>query len=327
MLRQSLVAVLVLIGPSLDFAEAGPDKVRVEEVSFQSGGVTLAGRLWLPEGPGPHAALVFVPGSGRSIRNLDLDPDPVPFHFVEAGVAFLAWDKRGVRDSGGTFEPLSDDDTEAQLDRLALLATDAAAAMRYLAGRADIDHERIGVWAFSQGGWVVSQLESVGAKPRCMIVVGGPAVSIGEELRFSEIADAAKEASRAGERRVDLDAIYEELELSRPESGNFAGFDPYPFLETIRSPMLFLLGEYDLSVPTRRSVARLEELGSRHEWIDHRVFPGANHGVATVDAAGEWYMAPEFYETQFDYLGNLGMIERDFRWSFVVRQERKEEIP
>ena len=75
-------------------------------------------------------------------RNLDLDADPVPFHFVAQNVAFLAWDKRGVRDSGGVFEPLADDDADAQLARLRLLAADAAAAITYLAGRDDLDPER-----------------------------------------------------------------------------------------------------------------------------------------------------------------------------------------
>ena len=119
-----MVAAMVLAGVAPSAAEPAR---RVEEVVFTSGDVELAGRLWLPEGRGPHAALVFIPGSGRSIRDLELDPDPVPFHFVDAGVAFLAWDKRGVRDSGGEFAPLSDEDPVAQLERLRLLASDAAA--------------------------------------------------------------------------------------------------------------------------------------------------------------------------------------------------------
>ncbi len=285
-------------------------KVIIEEIIFRNGDVELAGRLWLPVGEGPHPAVVFIPGSGHSIRNLDLDPDPVPFHFVEKGIAMLAWDKRGVRDSGGEFVPLPDgDETVAQIARLRLLAEDVAAAMSYLAQRDDNDDERIGVWAFSQGGWVASQLHEVGANPKFIIAVGGPAVSIGEEGYYSEIAGKAKKASRAGEGRLDMDAIYELLEEGRPADGQFGGYDPYPFLDAMPIPTLFLLGEDDLSVPTRRSVDQLEEIGNRHEWIDYRVFENASHGVATRDASGTMYMAEEFYETQFDYLGNLGIID------------------
>lgn len=304
-------------------AVAGPGEptvppMNIEEVTFQSGDIQLAGRLWLPDAEGPHPAVIFIPGSGRSIRNLDLDPDPVPFHMVVAGLAMLAWDKRGVRDSGGEFEPLSDDDPDEQVSRLRLLAEDAGAAMRYLAARDDIDADRIGVLAFSQGGWVASQLHAAGVEPRFIIVVGGPAVSIGEELRYSEIADEAKKASRDGKGPVDLDKIYDLLEAIRPANGDFGGYDPYPHLEATQAPTLFLLGEFDLSVPTRCSVARLEKLGRHHEWIDYVVFARANHGVATTDAAGTWYAAENFYQTQFEFLENLGILERRLRPEFTT---------
>ncbi len=201
-------------------------RARVEEVVFESGGIQLAGRLWLPVEGGPHPAVVFIPGSGRSIRDLQLDPDPVPFHFTREGVAFLAWDKRGVRDSEGVFEPLDDADPRAQLARLRLLASDASAAMSYLASREDIDPHRIGVSAFSQGGWVASLLEAAGGEPRFVIVVGGPAVSVGEEGAYSEFADAARQASRDGERPVEMDQVYRAFEEARLREGDFGGYDP-----------------------------------------------------------------------------------------------------
>lgn len=303
-------------------AEPPETPFHVEEIIFHSEDVELAGRLWLPDGPGPHPAMVFIPGSGKSIRNLNLDPDPVPHHFVQQGIAFLAWDKRGVRDSGGVFEPLDDEgEPGSQRRLLRTLARDAVAAMSYLGQRRDIDSGRIGVWAFSQGGWVASQLEAVGGAPAFVIIVGGPAVSIGEEARYSRIADTFKKASRAGKGRIDLDLIYEGLENERATDGNFGGFDPYLDLDSMKTPTLFLLGELDLSVPTRRSAERLETLGDRHEWIDYRVFPGANHGVATCDAAGQMYMAEAFYETQFDYLHNLGVLEAEVEFEFRFRRD------
>lgn len=310
----ALVGVTVLIDVGTARAQQPPtvtDPVGmvVEEVRFASGDIELAGRLWLPPGPGPHPAAVFLPGSGQSIRNLDLDPDPVPFRFVEQGMAFLAWDKRGVRDSGGAFEPLSDTDEQAQLARLRLLAADGAAAMAYLARRADIDPDRVGAWAFSQGGWVAPLLEEVGARPVFTIVVGGPVVTIGEELAYSEIADAAREASRSRQRRLAMDALYEALETRRIEQGgSFGGYDPLPWLSRVGSPMLYLLGEHDLSVPTRRSIERIAPLSRDREWIDFRAFARANHGVGTRDAAGTVYPAEEFYETQFEFLRNLGIL-------------------
>jgi dipeptidyl aminopeptidase/acylaminoacyl peptidase len=311
---------VLLFNLDTSLAEQSSREIKIEEISFESGDVELAGRLWLPDGPGPYAAAVFIPGSGQSIRHLDQDPDPLPHHLAEMGLALLAWDKRGVGDSGGKFEQLSDTDIEAQLRRLRELASDARAAMKYLAGRDDIDASRIGAWAFSQGGWVASQLESIGADPRFMIIVGGPAVSIGEELEYSRIADRYRQASKDGIAPVNLDDIYVELEQSSGDG--FGGYDPMPFIESISTPTLFLLGEYDLSVPTRRSVELLEALGDRHEWIDYRNFPRANHGVATVDAAGRWFVADEFYETQKDYLSNLGVLEKHLNFEFKFKEIR-----
>lgn len=324
MFRHLVVTTLLMTlgvgnsGSAQDRTDAGaPD--RVEEIRFRSGDIELAGRLWLPDGPGPHPAAIFLPGSGQSIRDLQLDPDPVPHRFVGHGVAFLAWDKRGVRDSGGVFEPLSDNDPDAQLARLRLLASDAAAAMEYLAGRTDIDATRIGAWAFSQGGWVAPLLEAVGVSPAFVVVVGGPAVTIGEELAYSELADAAREASRERRQRLYIDELYEGLESVEREAPD--GFDPLPWLEAGTVPTLYLLGAHDLSVPTRRSVERLTALGRRRENLDYRVFRGANHGVATRDPAGVFYPALGFYETQWDFLANLGVLERTIRVSTRIRRE------
>ncbi|NKB88484.1 MAG: prolyl oligopeptidase family serine peptidase [Acidobacteria bacterium] len=281
-----ILGVAFLVAAPVVAQETSAER-RIEEVRFSSGQVELAGRLWLPPGPGPHPAVVFLPGSGQSIRNLDLDPDPIPYHFADHGVAYLAWDKRGVRDSGGEFIPLPDTNASAQEDRLRVLAGDAVAAMRYLATRRDVDAARIGAWAFSQGGWVAPLLEAVGGEPAFVIVVGGPAVTIGEELRYSELADAARQRSRDGGGAISMPDLYQELEQARGAGADFGGFDPARHWKNTTAPTLFLLGEWDLSVPTARSVERLERLSATSPWIDYRVFPRATHGVAERDAAGQ----------------------------------------
>ena len=90
-------------------------------------------------------------------------------------------------------------------------------------------------------------------------------------------------------------------------------------MAAMRTPTLWLLGELDLSVPTRSSIQRLEDLGRMRPELDHRVFPRANHGVATLDAAGQWYPAEEFYETQFEFLSNLGVIRPKFKIEIDIR--------
>ncbi|NBC16788.1 MAG: hypothetical protein GVY18_05645, partial [Bacteroidetes bacterium] len=67
--------------------------VRTEAVQFNHGDVTLSGTLVLPDAPGPHPAVVFVHGRGRSRGNWRL---PRAKLLAERGIAALVYDKRGV---------------------------------------------------------------------------------------------------------------------------------------------------------------------------------------------------------------------------------------
>ena len=80
-----------------------------ETVHFASGDISLAGTLVLPEGSQPSPAVVLVHGSGPQKRDLFTAQ-----WFAAEGIAALAYDKRGVGESGGDFRKvpfmeLSDD--------------------------------------------------------------------------------------------------------------------------------------------------------------------------------------------------------------------------
>jgi alpha-beta hydrolase superfamily lysophospholipase len=74
-----------------------------ETVHFASGDITLAGTLVFPEGSQPHPAVVLLHGSGPQKRDL-----VTARWFAAEGIAALAYDKRGVGQSGGDFLRLSD---------------------------------------------------------------------------------------------------------------------------------------------------------------------------------------------------------------------------
>jgi dienelactone hydrolase len=125
---------------------------RAEEVSFTSrDGTRLTGTLFLPSRGRRHAAVVVTHGSGRTGRS--------GFYghirflaeaYARAGIAALIYDKRGTGDSPGDWEQANLDD----------LADDAAAALQYLAGRADIRADRLGLSGSSQAGWVLPMAAS-----------------------------------------------------------------------------------------------------------------------------------------------------------------------
>lgn len=71
----------------------------------------------------------------------------------------------------------------------------------------------------------------------------------------------------------------EEIER-RLDTAGPSGFDPVPFLERVRIPMLWLYGEADRSMPVDRSVALLERLSwERGKDLTIEVFDGLGHDL------------------------------------------------
>jgi uncharacterized protein len=162
-------------------AEATPEAdlpYTAEDVTFENGDVTLAGTLTLPEGDGPHPAVVLVTGSGPQDRDESLIPVTAlkPFALIadylsREGIAVLRYDDRGVGESTGEY-------AKADLDDF---TSDASAAIDYLLTRDEIDGEQIGLIGHSEGGMVAAKLGA--NNPNLAFVVGlaAPAVN-GKDL-------------------------------------------------------------------------------------------------------------------------------------------------
>jgi len=122
-----------------------------ESVAFESAdGTRLVGTLLKPAEEGVFPVVVVLHGSGpeniygpsyRVLTNT----------ILRAGLAVLLYDKRGVGDSGGEFEKALYSDFVA----------DAAAAVEFLAGREDLDAERIGLFGNSESGWFTPEIAHV----------------------------------------------------------------------------------------------------------------------------------------------------------------------
>ncbi len=144
-----------------------------EEVTFENGDITLAGTLTLPEGEGPHPAMILISGSGPQDRDESLEPiaQIKPFrliadHLTRHGVAVLRYDDRGVGGSGGTFATAT----------LTDFASDAEAAIAYLRTRDDINGEQVGILGHSEGG-IIAPMVAQNADAAFIIALSGTAVS------------------------------------------------------------------------------------------------------------------------------------------------------
>ena len=117
-----------------------------EEVTFTNGDITLAGTLTLPDAGSRFPAVVMLVGSGSLDRDENIFGHKGHLLLADAlsrqGFAVLRYDKRGVGASTGgkCTDPVEE------------LASDAMAAVRFVATRPEVDALRVGIVGHSEGG-------------------------------------------------------------------------------------------------------------------------------------------------------------------------------
>jgi uncharacterized protein len=284
-----------------------PSGISTEEIKFQSGDVTIAGTLVLPEGKGPHPVALRVHGRGCQGRGGYVRSARV---LARYGIAGLAFDKRGVGASQGSCEKATlEDETR-----------DVLAALDFLASRPEIDRARIGAISSSAGGWIVPRAAARSKVPLSFIVtMVGPSTSVREqqldnaryisrdlklsdeeqkplmryielmfaegdsEAQFAEMRRLIAEGEKTGWAQEFLDTT--DVASSANEIKNLwvrrFNYDPREDLKRVRVPFLAFYGGSDRVVPPAENVPELRRLlteaGNRNFRIV--VIPEAGHGL------------------------------------------------
>jgi len=226
------------------------------DIRFTCNGSELAGTLFLPLGRGSHPAVVWLHGSGDQPR---LSYGPLVASFVQDGIAFFSYDKRGVGESEGHCCP----DTQGRFN---LVTSDAVGAVAAVRTSAAVDGARVGYLGASAAGWVAPRATEQSGHVRFV------AIASAGVLRHSVVARFEQEA---GDSERSPEAIASEIP-SWPRSG----FDPTPSLERLGVPALWLFGGADRNVPAGPSADALRRIEERQgkDWTIV-VFPGAGHGL------------------------------------------------
>lgn len=285
-------------GPNRPQMPQGPFPYEAREVGFRNedAGVQFAGTLTIPDGRGPHPAVVMITGSGPQDRDETLFGHK-PFLVIadalsRQGVAVLRFDDRGVGGSGGSVTEATTED----------FASDALAAVRFLKGISDIDPAHIGLIGHSEGGYVAPVAAARSEDVAFVVLLAGPGVSgreilesqsallqeamgVPEQRRLAEldvqrrvfdvllddqlpmerrrerIRELMNEAMKPlisddAERAAAIDQ--QEAAIFTPWFMGFLEFDPRPFLRRLRVPVLALNGELDLQVPADQNLSELE---------------------------------------------------------------------
>ena len=162
-----------------------------QDVEFSSEGVTIAGWLYLPDGAGPHPAVVMSSGYG-GVRG-GLHGYGFPQAFAAAGLATLLFDNPNLGASGG--EPRQELDPLKQQRAY-------RDGLTFMAARDDVDADRLGIWGTSYSG---GHVLVVGAQDRRVKAVVSQAMTVSghaNSLRRHSPADYAALAARFAEDRL-----------------------------------------------------------------------------------------------------------------------------
>ncbi|PJN32536.1 alpha/beta hydrolase [Streptomyces sp. CB02959] len=268
-LSGALAGALLLLAAPVAYA-TGDGLVR-QEVAFRGGGgLVLHGTVLSKAGaPGPGPGIVLVGGSGAGPREEYRQEAEA---FAQAGITTLAYDKRTVG-----YSRLQPD--------FGLLADDALAGVRLLQSRSGVNPRQVGLWGFSEGGWVAPLAASRSADVGFVVTIGGSGYDPLRTQAWNLTTHLRHQGAGGPFRRTVAGPTAQFLGAT----GLFpaAGYDPVPVLKQLhRTPVLALWGEHDTQVPPQESARIFRETlaraDNRHAVIRF-VAGGAHNGHRTTD--------------------------------------------
>jgi pimeloyl-ACP methyl ester carboxylesterase len=295
-----------------------PVDYAIEDVTFPNpqANISLAGTLTKPRGDGPFAAAVLITGSGPQDRDETVWGHR-PFavladYLTRNGIAVLRVDDRGVGKSGGDF-------TSA---KTADFASDARAAVAFLARRADINAHAVGLIGHSEGG-VAGPLAAVDNPAVAYIVLlAAPGTSMPELLttqrRMAGTLQGRDAASLDAESKA-IAKLYEAVASSPDQAtararvsamltpkaiANLAlnpaakqtivdeftsdwlrgllQYDAPATLAALKVPVLALDGSLDQQVPPEENLAAIRRALAANPDATTRLLPSLNHMFQTA---------------------------------------------
>ena len=268
--------------------------------------------------PGGDKVVVALHGAGHGTRDFPLYEH---LHRVlpPAGIGVVTFDRRGEGNSTG----------DSSRGRFQLQAEDA------LAVREALDVERVGMWGFSQGGWIAPLAASQSNGVAFVVGVASTGVTPSTQMMYA----TAQQLRLAGygeaivDRALDLRRRFEDSIHDRPvneealradllaaldedwfgqlwlppttldEEGKRLwieemDFDPESVFARVRVPALLFFGERDSWSPVPESVETWRRAKPDAEVV---VIPGAEHDMTLEDGT----IAPQYERRLVDWLRAL----------------------
>jgi hypothetical protein len=290
--------------------------VSVEELRIEGEGFTLAAS-YSPAGP---TALVALHGAGEGTSE-----SPMLRHLHELlpphGIGVVTFDRRGEGESTG----------DATRGRFDLQADDALAVLRA------VDAGLVGLFGYSQGGWIAPIAAGQSDDVAFLVLVASIGVTPSEQMMVAverqlrltgygdDVVDRALDLRRRFEHWIHAVAPEPDEQLAgdllaavdEPWAGQLwlppslldeegvrlwieeMDYDPRPTFEQVRVPTLSFYGELDSWAPVEASVRAWRE--ARGDGVELVVIPGAEHDLTLPDGT----YAPEYDRRLVDWLSGL----------------------
>ena len=271
----------------------------IQDVKFESQGITLAGSILTPINP--VAAVVIVHGSDPVKRELEFAK-----RLAKEGVAVLTYDKRGVGESGGVYVGPSVGTNNIDTTNLNLLSDDANEALK--AFRIFLKNEKtpIGLVGFSQAGWIIPITASKNPQIEFMVLFSCPTITTLEQLRFQFYTNGN---NSFWEHHTEADA--REHTKNDPDKYQFVATDPKIYLNTLSIPGLWLFGEKDIQIPVKLCIEQLNTFKVQGKPFEYTLFPTLGHNTSSSDSTETVAISVEWIKQKALHIKNSKKLKED----------------
>nr|WP_315165647.1 alpha/beta hydrolase [uncultured Flavobacterium sp.] len=268
-IQNSLLWLLLITLPETVFSQS--TEFTIQDVKFESQGVTLAGSILKPKNP--FAAVVIVHGSDPVKREMEFAK-----RLAKEGIAVLTYDKRGVGESGGVYVGPSVGTNNIDTTNLNLLSSDANAAVNTFRTYLKDKKIPIGLVGFSQAGWIIPIAANKNPKIEFMVLFSCPTITTLEQLRFQFYTNGN---NNFWENHTESDA--REHTKNDPDKYQFVATDPKISLNTLSIPGLWLFGEKDIQIPVKLCIEQLNTFKVQGKPFEYTLFSTLGHNTSSSD--------------------------------------------
>jgi dienelactone hydrolase len=295
------------------------DTARFHEVpvTVVNGPWHLPGTLTVPNGPGPFATVVLVPGSPPLDQDATVDPNKMfkdlAWGLASRGIAVLRYTKRTHQFGAGL-----GDGNVSMFTIKEELTDDAHAAIALAAGRSEVDRRRIYLLGHSLGGYAAPLIAAGDPRIAGVVVTGAPSGDLLTVLLQRLEAGAARGGEEGAQASSMIPAIKKlrdsttapgglvEMFGQRTPVGYWADLREYEAgaaSANLHAPVLVMVGGHDAEVPPddfdgwKRALAgKANATVKFYAQLFHLFMPSSAHQRGT-DTTEDWtrpsHVAPE----------------------------------